>query len=385
MLITGFDAPIEQVMYLDNVIREHNLLQAIARVNRVAHNKSCGYVVDYVGIAHHLRQALAVYDEKDVEEILAVVQPNAADMDTLKYLHAQVKAFFQRYGVADMADTDACVDVLADEEVRDEFLALRRAFSKAIDRVLPDPESLRFVPDLKRVAWISESARNRYRDEKLSIRDASRKIRAIVDEFLVSKGVDPKIPPLEIFSDEFKARVGATKNTRAKAEEITHAIRQHINENYETDPEFYDRLGEKLERVLAEYRDNWERLAKELEDVLEALKQGRQSENNFGFDHRKELPFLALLKRELYGNTDIAALPDEERERLISCTSDILEIIRRETNQPDFWNNYTAQKRLKAYILNHLLMTYRDNRDFIRNRNQVAEKILELANYNRLA
>ncbi len=385
MLITGFDAPVEQVMYLDNVIKEHNLLQAIARVNRVAHNKSCGYVVDYVGVARHLRQALAVYDEKDIDEILAVVQPNAADIDTLKYLHGQVKNFFQQYGHAGMADADACVDVLADQEVRDDFLALRRSFNKAIDRVLPDPEALRFVPDLKLVAWISESARNRYRDDKLSIRDASRKIREIVDEFLVSKGVDPKIPPLEIFSDEFKARVSANKSPKAKAEEITHAIRQHINENYETDPELYDRLGEKLERVLAEYRDNWDRLAKELEEVLEALKNGRQSENNYGFDHRKELPFLALLKRELYGNADVAGLSEDEREQLISCTGDILEIIRRETNQPDFWNNYTAQKRLKAYILNHLLTTYRNNRDFIRNRNQVAEKILELANYNRLA
>lgn len=386
MLITGFDAPIEQVMYLDNVIREHNLLQAIARVNRVAHNKSCGYVVDYVGIAHHLRQALAVYDEKDVEEILAVVQPNAADMDTLKYLHGQVKAFFQRYGVADMADTDACVDVLADEEVRDEFLALRRAFSKAIDRVLPDPEALRFVPDLKRVAWISESARNRYRDEKLSIRDASRKIRAIVDEFLVSKGVDPKIPPLPIFSDAFKAKIRQNKTSRATAEEITTAIRQHINENYETDPEFYDRLGEKLEKVLAEYRDNWDRQAKELEEVLQTLEKGREEEINYGLNPKTELPFLALLKRELYGKRELQDLPEEELNQLLSITNDIIEFIHRETQQVDFWENYPAQKRLKAYILKHLLTTL-SSKPEIRTqqiRNQIVQKIIELAMHIRL-
>lgn len=378
MLITGFDAPVEQVMYLDNIIREHNLLQAIARVNRVAHNKSCGYVVDYVGIAHHLRQALASYDEKDVDEMLQVMQSSAADLDTLKYAYAEIKNFFSNFG-ADLGDIDACVDVLADEEVRDDFIARLRSFNKAIDRVLPNPEALRFTHDLKRLSFIGESARNRYRDEKLSIKDASRKIREIVDEYLISKGVDPKIPPLEIFSPQFVARIRAQKLPRASAEEMTHAIRQHIHENYESDPEFYDRLGEKLEKVLAEYRDNWERLAQELQEVLENLQQGRANENNYGFNPRSELPFLALLKREAYGNTDLAELPESERELLISTTQDMLEIMRCEMAQVDFWDSYPAQKKLKAFLLNRLLTNFRSNREFIRNRNQVAEKIMELA------
>jgi type I restriction enzyme R subunit len=385
MLITGFDAPVEQVMYLDNVIKDHNLLQAIARVNRVSAKKSCGYIVDYVGVTRHLREALAAYDEKDQQEILDVVRESSANLDMLKYVHGQVKNFFQQYDIPNMADTDACVDVLADEEVRDDFIALVRSFNKAMDRVLPDPEALRFVGDLKVLAWISQSARNRYRDEKLSLREASRKIREIVDEFLVSKGVDPKIPPLPIFSPEFKVKLGANKSARATAEEIEHAIRQHINENAETDPEFYKRLAEKLEKVLAEYRDNWDRLAKELEEVLDALKRGRENENNFGFNPRTELPFLALLKRELYGKQDLSELSDTDRDLLVSTTTDLLEITRRETKQPDFWENYSAQKRLKSFLLNHMLTAFKSNRDFIHNRNQVAEKILELASYNRLA
>jgi len=384
MLITGFDAPIEQVMYLDNIIRDHNLLQAIARVNRVSEKKEHGFVVDYVGIAHHLREALAAYDEKDVNDILGVLQNHAADLDTLKYQHGLLKNFFTRYGVVNLKDIDACVDVLADEEVRDDFIALTRTFNKAIDRVLPDPAALNFTGDLKLMAFIRESARNRYRDNKLSIKDASRKIREIVDEYLVSKGVDPKIPPLEIFSPEFAARIKTRKSARANAEEITHAIRQHIIESYETDPEFFDRLGEKLERVLAEYRDNWERLLKELEDVLDALKKGRENENSYGFNRKTELPFLALLKRELYGKTDLSEITENERETLISTTGDIIEMLRRETQQQvDFWENYTAQKRVRAYILNHLLSAFRGNRDFIKNRNQVVEKILELASYTR--
>lgn len=379
MLITGFDAPVEQVMYLDNVIKEHNLLQAIARVNRVSHNKSCGYVVDYVGLAHHLRQALAVFDEADVDEVLEVVKHRSADLDTLRYVQGQAVHFFDPYGVPGLQDSDACVDVLADDEVRDEFIALLRAFNRAMDRVLPDPAALNSVYDLKRLAWISETARNRYRDEKLSLRDASRKIRQIVDEFLISQGVDPKIPPLPIFSDAFKARLCKQTSPRAAAEELEHAIREHINENAETDPELYERLAEKLEKVLAEYKDNWERLAKELEGLQSEIERGRAAENNYGFDPATELPFLALLKRELYGSQSLESLPAAGRDQLIAVTTDLLEMIRRETAQVDFWENYPSQKRLKSYLLSHMLMAFKDQHEFIKNRNQVAQRLIELS------
>ena len=67
MLLTGFDAPAEQVMYLDRHIKEAELLQAIARVNRTAHGKNAGYVVDYYGVAENLKVALAAYAAEDVE------------------------------------------------------------------------------------------------------------------------------------------------------------------------------------------------------------------------------------------------------------------------------------------------------------------------------
>ena len=64
MLLTGFDAPVEQVLYLDRSIKEAELLQAIARVNRTASGKNVGYVVDYYGVGEHLKQALAAYSER---------------------------------------------------------------------------------------------------------------------------------------------------------------------------------------------------------------------------------------------------------------------------------------------------------------------------------
>ncbi len=118
--------------------------------------------------------------------------------------------------------------------------------------------------------------------------------------------------------------------------------------------------------------------------MLEILQKGRSDENNYGLNPRTELPFLALLKRELYGSKELIELPEEDLHRLLSTTNDILEMICRETQQVDFWENFTAQKRLKAYILTHLLVTFRFISDFVRNRNRVAQKLIELAMHNRL-
>ena len=69
MLLTGFDAPVEQVMYIDKKLQEHNLLQAIARVNRVAKDKQRGFIVDYIGLANHLTEALSIYADEDAQDI----------------------------------------------------------------------------------------------------------------------------------------------------------------------------------------------------------------------------------------------------------------------------------------------------------------------------
>src|SRR5207249_3583003 len=85
MLLTGFDAPVEQVMYMDDLIREHNLLQAIARVNRVDKNKFAGFIVDYVGVTKHLREALANFEDKDLEEVMKAIKDESRDLDELVY------------------------------------------------------------------------------------------------------------------------------------------------------------------------------------------------------------------------------------------------------------------------------------------------------------
>jgi len=382
MLITGFDAPLEQVMYLDNVIKEHNLLQAIARVNRVYKNKSCGFVVDYVGVLRNLKESLAIYADEDIEEISQVVVNKAKSKDELKYTYSQLNEFFKKYGIDNWRENiEECIDLLVDEETRNEFINYVRRFNRAMDKVLPDPEALKYVTDLKIINFIKESARNRYRDDKLSIKDASNKIREIVEEYLISNGVKPKIAPLPLFSDDFISKVKKEKSPKARAEELKYAIIEHIEKHFEEDPEFYERFSDKLKKVLEEYKENWELLTQELEKIRYNIKIGREAEKTFSFDPKTEMPFFGLLKQIIFGKeTPTENLGEENINLLVNLTEDIIEIIKKEIESVDFWENYTKQKRLKSYIISQILIPKsKEKHLFFEKRNEIAQRLLELA------
>jgi type I restriction enzyme R subunit len=103
MLLTGFDAPVEQVLYLDRFMHEHGLLQAIARVNRTATKKTAGLVVDYFGIARHLKEALAAYSAEDVKGALQSLKD---EIPKLRDRHRRVVSIFTDQGIEDIEDAE---------------------------------------------------------------------------------------------------------------------------------------------------------------------------------------------------------------------------------------------------------------------------------------
>jgi len=401
MLITGFDAPFEQVLYLDNVLKEHRLLQAIARVNRVYKNKSCGFVVDYVGVLKHLREALAIYADDDIEEISQVVVNKSKTKDELKYIQNQIENFFKKFEIDNWRQNfENFIDLLVDEEIRDEFITLVRAFNRAMDKLLPDSEALKYTRDLKIINFIKESARQRYRDDKLSIKDASKKVREIVEEYLISEGINPKIPPIPLLSDKFISKVNE-KPAKARSEDLKYAIIEHIDKHFDEDPELYERFSDRLNKILQGYKQNWEFLAKELENLRSEIKKGRESEQTFGFDPKKELPFLGLLKQNVLGKEPIENYDENQINFLVTLTQDILSIIKEEITSVDFWENQIKQKNLKFYIISHIIKhkmpskkttteslaeaessyyTKNENVLFTK-RNEIAQRLLELAYY----
>ena len=136
MLITGYNAPVAQVQYLDRHIREAELLQAIARVNRPLTDKIAGIVVDYYGVAEHLQEALAAYTADDVEGALRSMKD---ELPKLRDRHFRVVHLFEERD-AQLDDEEACIEVLRDERLRAEFTVKLKQFLVTLDLVLPRPK-----------------------------------------------------------------------------------------------------------------------------------------------------------------------------------------------------------------------------------------------------
>ena len=385
MLLTGFDAPVEQVMYLDQVIRDHNLLQAIARVNRTCgNNKKCGYVVDYIGVTNHLKSALSKYADPDIEEMLDVLQKKEEDIDKLHTSFLTMKQFIRDdIGAKSIDEVPLIIqELVADPELREKFNALFRQISKLFDRVLPDPAALDYKNDYKMLSFIRQSVANSFRDPRFSMHDASDKVRAIVEEYLKVNGVDPKIPPVSILSPEFGVKDKGTKSVRQKCDELTYAIREYININQPKDPEFFDRMSDKLDKILQLLKDNWNDLYAALEKMRqEDIILGRERENTYGFDPKTEMPFFALVKKEIFGDKSYEDLSEQDFNQLKDIVTDILCTIKKNTSAINFWGNISLQKQLRTYIINVLLRNplFSSIPSVFSNRKNIAQKIMELA------
>lgn len=380
MLLTGFDAPIEGVMYLDRPIREAELLQAIARVNRTARGKSAGIVVDYYGVARHLKEALSAYSEEDIEGAL---QSLADEIPKLRDRHARVMGLFRMRGVDPIEDVEAAVELLVDERLRAEFAVKLKQFLATLDLVLPRPEGLPFVSDAATLGEICARARNRYRQGLTQLgKSVGRKVQRLIDEHIISLGIDPRIPPIAITDAKFADHVGRQVSSRAKASEMEHAIRSHINKKVDEDPVHYQRLSERLEEILEKFGEDWKELTLALEAFVEEVKAGRKKDDAIGLDPQLHAPFFDMLKEEREKESPVTFA---DRQWLAELTVEMVErLIRPEVRNVGFWKSAPRQDELRG----RLFMFLDDNSivDFDR-ADAVADRIMELAkaNHDRLS
>ncbi len=351
MLLTGFDAPIEGVMYLDRPIREAELLQTIARVNRTGHGKKFGIVVDYYGLAHHLKEALNVYADEDVDGALQSLKD---EIPVLRDRHLRVVDLFRSRGIERLADHEACVEALADERLRAEFAVKLKQFLDMLDVVLPRPEGLPFVPDAKLLAFIYARARNRYRDTPVLGKDIGAKVRKLIDDHVVSMGVDPKIPPISLTDADFGDHVAREPNDRAKASEMEHAIRAHIREHLDQDPVTYRKLSERLRDLLDQLGEQWDELTRALQGLADEIRSGHVAHDDRLPDLPERYgPFLRLIVDAAAGDS---TLTDAARKKLVDLTVEVVDTIADQLT-PNFWrpNFKPAQDALNTRIFELLM------------------------------
>jgi len=398
MLITGFDAPVEQVMYLDKVIVAHNLLQAIARVNRVAGEfKDKGFVVDYVGIGHHLKKAIDTYDEREQKEVIDTLGFPEEELRELAASHAAVMDLLRKHGLTDLTDHDAFFDIFYDEDLRFDYMLAFKKLTKCLNLVFPARQALDFMADYQAHTAINVLAAKHFRDERLSMKGIPPKLRGITDAYLESKGIEVKIEPISILDADFEKQVGKRGRTKTKAAEVEHAIRHHLDVELDDDPDLQASFAKALAAILEEFRENWNKIYEELEKLRTRIMKAAK-EPTYGLHRKKQMPLFRMFKREIFGDI----FPDDRMEpaeglfgiadktsmedkisRLVDLTQKIFLAMERELKLTGFWESISARMKLKSELQDVLLATeFSKLPGLVKNRAHIISRIMEIAEKN---
>lgn len=389
MLLTGFDAPIEQVMYIDKRLKEHNLLQAIARVNRVAKNKNRGFIVDYIGLANHLVDALAIYSAEDKQDIEQGLKNLLTEVPLLEERYQRLLQHFITAGVtnieafangqlltpeADVAVIHAAVGAMKDIKRRADFEVYLKKFLQSLNLILPHEAGHPYRGPTRRFGYLLRMVKERYKDESLDIADAGEKVKSLINEHLIDLGINPKIPPIELLSDDFITNVQkhSQGDLEAKASEMEHAIRKHCTVHSDEDPAFYKKLSEKLDQLIQDHSNNWKVLAEGYEKLRNEALAGRtetldglSKEVTTFFDYTVQLAF------------DGGSVPAEFAGRLKTLMSRIVEILQETIGIIDFWKKPIEVKRLRGNIDTEILLT--DIPQLVDQHERIAVEIVKLA------
>lgn len=268
-LLTGFDAPRNTVLYLARRLKEHALLQAIARVNRVfdeegAPDKPFGFIIDYNGILKELADALASYDalqgfnDEDIARSITAIRDEAAKVPAA---HAALLDIFK--GISNSFDAEAYARLLSDERERAEFYRRLSDFSRTFTVALASPSFVestksellkRWKDDLGRFTSLRASVSLRY-GERVDWREYEKRIRHLLDRHVVSREVVSIVEPLNIFDDiAIEGRRKKDIETDASiADTIAHQLTRSIEEKWDEDPIFFEKFSKLIQATIADF------------------------------------------------------------------------------------------------------------------------------------
>lgn len=404
-LLTGFDAPRNTVLYLARKLKEHTLLQAIARVNRLyddddgARPKEFGYVIDYAGVLGELDQALTTYsalegfDEGDLAGALASIND---EVRQLPQRHAELWDVFKT--VANRQDEEAFEQLLADEKIRENFYERLSAYAKTLAIALsseafitgtPESRLKGYKSDLKRFTNLKAAVKLRYA-ESIDYRDYEPKIQKLLDIHISANEVLKLNEPVNIFDDAaFKQVVeeqGQGKPTAAKADMIAHATKRAISERLDEDPAFYEKFSKLIQQAIDDYR------AGRISD-LEYLK--RAGEIKESVVNRKTDDVPAVLRGndhaiacfgilEPYFGRHLAD-PASAKAVAAEAAASIWAIVER-NRVVGFWENLDAQRRTMNDMDDYLYDEIRGRRGIplsTEEMDEIIERSMQLAKHRR--
>ncbi len=293
-LLTGFDAPRNQVLYLTRNLKEHTLLQAIARVNRLYPGKEYGYIIDYYGNLENLDDALHTYanlEEFDPEELIGTLTNIAEEVKKLPQAHSELWDIFKE--VKNKYDEPAYEELLSDEAMRHSFYDKLSAYGRILKMALssiefnndtPERQIEKYKKDAAFFLALRVSVKRRYSDEA-DYKEYEAQVQKLIDKHITSDGDVLKITELvNIFDkEERQAELEKLTGKAAKADHIATRTIKAINIRMNEDPVFYKKLSELIRQTIEEYHQ--QRISE-----ADYLARAKDFEDRFFNDRRDNVP-----------------------------------------------------------------------------------------------
>jgi len=399
-LLTGFDAPRNAVLYLCRVLREHTLLQAIARVNRLHEGKEFGYIIDYASVLGELDKALTMYsafegfDESDLVGTLTSIN---SEIEKLPGRYSDLWDLFKT--VKHSYDEEAYEVLLADDELREEFYGRLSEFGKTLGIALSSEKFLtetdektlsRYKADFRKFQSLKASVKLRYA-EAIDYRDYEPKIKKLLDTHIQANEVVQLNEPVNIFDDnmfnQVKEEQGvyqSKKTTASKADTIAHATKKAITEKMDEDPAFYEKFSKLIQQAIEDFR------AKRISD-LDYLNKVVDIRNKVVGKVHDDIPdklsrnedamaYFGVLKPFLEKHE----LGEEDLESAAADTAIAIHGILEKHKKVHFWDDEDAQKQAVNEIDDYLYDELKTERGIDLSLDQmddIIEKVLQVAKH----
>ncbi|MBX3582815.1 MAG: type I restriction endonuclease subunit R [Rhizobiaceae bacterium] len=376
-LLTGFDAPRNTVLYVCKSLKEHNLLQAIARVNRLYEDggteKQFGFIVDYEGLLGELDSALTTYSAFECYEaadLAGTVHDIREEIRKLPQLHDQLWDLFKP--VRNKKDMEQFEQHLADEALRHEFYARLKAFSRCLhislssDKlfdVFDEAKVDALKRDWKQFSELKRSVQLRYQ-ETVDVREFEPKIQKLLDDHVVAMPAETIIEVVNINDpDALKAVVEERGVSEAsRADRIASATRRAITEKMDEDPTFYKQFSELLEETIRAYREKRLSEREYLNSVVDLASKvarkdrGRDVPESIRGDEDAQA-FFGILDGQLRTKGDSLVEGDDAA----AIAQQIIDIIKSHLIV-DIWSNEVARNNLRNAIDDYFFDVLRDER-----------------------
>jgi len=265
-LLTGFDSPVNTVLYITRSLRDHSLLQAIARVNRVYPGKDFGYVIDYYGILGELDQALSIYanfEDFDDTELEGTLINISDEIKKLPQKHSELWDIFKT--IVNKKDAEAYENLLRDEAIRSLFYDKLSSFTRALKVALStiqfykdtDEKTIkRYNEDAAFFLKLRVSVTRRYSDT-IEYKQYEEQIQKLIDKHIQTDEVKIITELVNIFDKEkFRTEIEKTLGEAAKADKIASRTAKHITEKMDEDPAFYKKFSEMLKDAIKQYEEH---------------------------------------------------------------------------------------------------------------------------------